>query len=39
MLFFGFVHFVKTGAGVVYKLFEILPKLRSGVVVHSMISF
>ncbi len=27
-------HVVKTGSDVVYELFEILPRLRSGVVVH-----
>ena len=34
VLFIDSTHVVKTGSDVVYELFEILPRLRSGVVVH-----
>ena len=36
MIFFLSIstHIVKTGSDVVYELFEVLPRLRSGVVVH-----
>lgn len=34
LLFINSTHIVKTGSDVVYDLFEILPRLRSGVVVH-----
>jgi hypothetical protein len=34
VLFIDSTHVVKTGSDVTYELFEILPRLRSGVVVH-----
>jgi hypothetical protein len=34
ILFIDSTHVVKTGSDVVFELFEILPRLRSGVVVH-----
>jgi Methyltransferase domain len=34
ILFIDSTHIVKTGSDVAYELFEILPRLRSGVVVH-----
>ena len=34
ILFIDSTHIVKTGSDVVYELFEVLPRLRSGVVVH-----
>jgi hypothetical protein len=34
VLFIDSTHIVKTGSDVVYELFEILPRLRPGVVVH-----
>ena len=34
LLFIDSTHIVKTGSDVVYELFEILPRLQSGVVVH-----
>jgi hypothetical protein len=34
VLFIDSTHIVKTGSDVVYELFEILPRLRSGVIVH-----
>jgi hypothetical protein len=34
LLFIDSTHIVKTGSDVLYELFEILPRLRSGVVVH-----
>jgi predicted O-methyltransferase YrrM len=34
ILFIDSTHIVKTGSDVVYELFEILPRLRPGVVVH-----
>lgn len=34
VLFIDSTHIVKTGSDVTYELFEILPRLRSGVVVH-----
>jgi hypothetical protein len=34
ILFIDSTHIVKTGSDVVYELFDVLPRLRSGVVVH-----
>ena len=34
LLFINSTHVVKTGSDVVFELFEVLPRLRSGVVVH-----
>jgi hypothetical protein len=34
ILFIDSTHIVKTGSDVVFELFEVLPRLRSGVVVH-----
>lgn len=34
LLFIDSTHIVKTGSDVVFELFEVLPRLRSGVVVH-----
>jgi hypothetical protein len=34
VLFIDSTHIVKTGSDVVYELFEILPRLQSGVIVH-----
>jgi hypothetical protein len=34
VLFIDSTHVVKTGSDVVFELFEVLPRLRSGVIVH-----